>query len=84
MPDRADGQPPALMHNLVFGHIARLTTAELQRYGLYEPLRAAVAPSRVPVFPGVADRHHGCTPGPRPGARRGMPSAASEHVTIVQ
>ena len=39
----ADGQPLALMHNLVPVHIARLTRAELQRHGLYELLRAAAA-----------------------------------------
>ena len=39
----ADGQPLALMHNLVPAHIARFTRAELQRNGLYELLRAAAA-----------------------------------------
>jgi DNA-binding GntR family transcriptional regulator len=45
----ADGQPLALMHNLVPVHIARFTRAELQRHGLYELLRAAA------VVPKAAD-----------------------------
>ncbi len=45
----ADGQPLALMHNLVPVHIARLARAELQRHGLYELLRAAA------VVPKAAD-----------------------------
>ncbi len=39
----ADGQPLALMHNLVPVHIARLARADLNRHGLYELLRAAAA-----------------------------------------
>jgi DNA-binding GntR family transcriptional regulator len=39
----ADGQPLALMHNLVPAHFARFAKAELQRRGLYELLRAAAA-----------------------------------------
>jgi DNA-binding GntR family transcriptional regulator len=39
----ADGQPLALMHNLVPVHIAKLARGDLQRHGLYELLRAASA-----------------------------------------
>jgi DNA-binding GntR family transcriptional regulator len=39
----ADGQPLALMRNLIPVHIARLARADLQRHGLYELLRAASA-----------------------------------------
>jgi DNA-binding GntR family transcriptional regulator len=42
----ADGQPLAIMHNLVPVHIARLARGDLQRRGLYELLRSSSAVPR--------------------------------------
>jgi DNA-binding GntR family transcriptional regulator len=40
----ADGEPLALMHNLIPAQVAKLTRADLVRFGLYECLRNAAAP----------------------------------------
>jgi DNA-binding GntR family transcriptional regulator len=54
----ADGEPLALLHNLVPTSVAQFTKAELQSHGLYQLLRNARA------LPEVADEIIGSFTGP--------------------